>query len=92
MRTEYRGQPEARAQVEGPQVEYISMKGLKMPPQQLQGMGRSIIYGVFIFRWLAYEETFYTLVCTEYPCTAPTLSHINRYNVTQVRNTPPTPF
>jgi hypothetical protein len=42
MRTEYRGQPEASAQVEGPQIEYISMKGLKMPPQKLQGMGKTL--------------------------------------------------
>ncbi len=65
MRTEYRGQPEARAQVEGPQVEYISMKGLKMPPQQIQGMGKKkyTLWRIH-FQVLAYEETFYTLVCT----------------------------
>ncbi len=33
MRLNRGGQPDARAQVEGPQVKYIFIKGLKIPPQ-----------------------------------------------------------
>jgi hypothetical protein len=35
MRLNGRGQPEARARVEVPQVKYICIKGLKIPPQSI---------------------------------------------------------
>jgi hypothetical protein len=44
MRLKRGGQPEASAQVEGPQVKFICRKGLRISPQGIQAALASTVY------------------------------------------------